>query len=152
MSLSISSLKDQLGRLGIDTSTPGLSGDERLKELNLRLMLAQNRSKMNSREAQSSEDHDGEALATGWDIPSLNHLSMSELRSRLETLGIETATPGKAGDERRQELIRKLVDSICGGQGNEDDASTSIIDQMIDNNTLMVSLFRSWLPRESQQP
>ena len=99
MSLSISSVKEQLTRLGIDTSTPGLSGDERLDELNLRLTLAQNRSSISSREAKSKAT----ASSTTGDSSSLDHLSMTDIRSRLDALGIDTSTPGMSGDNRRDE-------------------------------------------------
>lgn len=100
MSLSISALKEQLIAIGIDTSTPGLSGDQRLRELHLRLTLAQNRTAISSREATKSMESGGD---NGEDLSSLDHLSMTDIRSRLDSLGVDTTTPGLSGDGRRTE-------------------------------------------------
>ena len=65
-------------------------------------------------------------------VPSLSHLTMAELRSRLTALGIDSSTPGLSGDERRTELMKRLVSSICGGahDGDDRDLADSLLDEM----------------------
>lgn len=134
MSLSLAALKERLQSLGVETSTPGLSGEQRLEELDLRLRVATNGGKISSRGEDSGTMDDPPDMA----FPSLSHLTMFELRSRLSALGADTNTPGLAGDERRIELMKRLVGLICGTDGDDEDLADSMIDEMIDNNSLAV--------------
>ena len=129
---SISQLKAELQQLGLNTQTPGLTGEERFEELNGRLLDAQ--SKLNnklSRPAKSTNIHEGadeevkvekgDSKQLGGTVkkdkfvmPSLQDLSITEIRSRLTSLGESTNTPGLTGEERRDELMRRLVGAICG--------------------------------------
>jgi len=134
LTLSLGALKEQLLALGVHTATPGLSGDERLRELNLRLNLALNRETLSSRESapRAAAAVDDEPTTT------LSHLSMAEIRSRLAALGVDTSTPGLTGDARRDELMKRLVSSICGESGGDGDMAENIIDDFLDQNSLSV--------------
>ena len=68
------------------------------------------------------------------DIPGLQQLTMAELRSRLAALDIDTATPGQSGDNRREELMRRLVQAICGGDKFSAD---SHLDEMLESGSLL---------------
>lgn len=136
MSLSLAQLKEKLVQLGVDTATPGLSGDARLKELDLRYCVATNRERISSR-GTNRDMNDGH-MEDPFDVavPSLSHLSMAELRSRLIVLGVDTNTPGQTGDDRRTELMKRLVAAICGDSNDNQDLADSILDEMIENNSL----------------
>lgn len=101
---SISELRSRLNALGCDTSTPGLNGEDRREELARRLEQA---------EGKSGISGDSNAFS--------NNLSIAELRERLSALGENTSTPGLMGEERRQELMRRLVRSVCGVTDEDDD-------------------------------
>lgn len=101
---SLSELKKQLQDLGISASTPGLVGEERFKELLLRLH--------NARKPQDSGIGDGvndPAL-----VDNLKQLSMSEIRAQLSELGISTSTPGLSGEDRWNALVQRLAAAIAG--------------------------------------
>lgn len=108
MSVNIAQLKKQLQELGISTNTPGLVGDDRYEELRSRLD-AYNAANSNSPSKPKVEDPSAA-------MPSLSHLSIGEIRSRLTELGENTNTPGLTGDERRFELMRRLINAICGAE------------------------------------
>ncbi len=109
---NVADIKKELQLLGISTATPGLVGEERYEELKSRLEEAQ------------SEHHKSQQLEVGSTITkstqhsiaheSLGHLSIAELRSRLNSLGISTATPGLIGEDRWNELMKRLMVAICG--------------------------------------
>ena len=121
MADSIAAIKQQLVAINISTATPGLQGDDRLEELKLRLDVAQ----------KSHEDVIGKANLKE---PSIfANLSMAEIRSRLVSMGGDTATPGLVGDDRRRELIRRLIDTICG---SNNPAADLILDEVISNSPL----------------
>jgi hypothetical protein len=115
--LSISQIKEQLSKLGLSTSTPGLTGEDRQEELKSRL---DNFNEIRrgvpggGNEDGSSGKADGSAGDNSNAVPALNtnHLSIGELRSRLTMLGVSTTTPGLAGEERRNELLQRLIHSV----------------------------------------
>ena len=117
MSVNIAQLKKQLQDLGISTNTPGLVGDDRYEELRSRLD-AYNAANSNSPSKAKVEDPSSA-------MPSLSHLSIGEIRSRLADLGENTNTPGLSGDERRFELMRRLINAICGAENEEAVATVS---------------------------
>ena len=114
--MSISELRSRLGALGLDTSTPGLSGEDRREELHRRLLQA--------------EGHlHGGGDGGGFVMPSMSNLPLAELRERLAALGESTVTPGLVGEARRQELMRRLVGAICGSEGG--DTAKDMLDDII---------------------
>jgi hypothetical protein len=102
---SLSELKKQLQDLGISASTPGLVGEERFKELLLRLH--------NARKPQESEGVGGGVNDPAL-VDNLKQLSMSEIRAQLSELGISTSTPGLAGEDRWNALVQRLAAAIAG--------------------------------------
>jgi len=107
--MNINELKKQLQNLGISTSTPGLNGDERFEELSFRLESSQDAVKA----AGGTDTVDKIKGADSFVVPSLNQLTIGEIRSRLTALGESTATPGVTGEERRVALMRRLIDAVC---------------------------------------
>ena len=99
---NISELKRHLQSVGLPTSTPGLSGDDRFEELKHRWQLHLRNQQQNrditaaaSVAASRDSDHcDGSGMVSSFEVPSLNHLSIGEIRSRLSSLGENTSTPG----------------------------------------------------------
>jgi hypothetical protein len=129
MSVNIGQLKQQLQSLGISTNTPGLLGDERYEELRKRLDLASvkvghhlNENKVSGEskvifsfcnfknEIDIPLDYQDSSSSL---LPSLSHLSIGEIRTRLTALGESTTTPDMTGDERRNELLRRLINCVC---------------------------------------
>lgn len=104
--MNIGAVKIDLEKLGISTSTPGLTGDERFEELAARLKQSQGLLAAPA----------GKCLATSSsnDTSNLGNLSIGELRSRLTALGESTDTPGLTGEERWNALMKRLVQAICG--------------------------------------
>lgn len=122
---NVSELKKKLTELGISTSTPGVYGDDRLEELNLRLELSSNGKNVSgSKKSSSTKVYDpfsSSPTKTLSDAPTgVNNLSLAELRGRLAALGENTSTPGISGEERRLELIKRLQKAICGTDSEED--------------------------------
>ncbi|RYG94866.1 hypothetical protein EON65_56825 [archaeon] len=111
--MNIGEIKQELERLGVSTSTPGLSGEDRYEELLHRLKIAE--SKLKSVAQQSTPS----ILMNKEDINSMGNLSIGELRTRLTSLGVSTTTPGLTGEARWNELMKRLVRAICG----DDDSS-----------------------------
>ena len=105
---NINDLKKQLQKLGISTSTPGLQGDDRFEELSQRFESSR---KLNSHSNDSSEP--AQPVNDSFVVPSLNQLSIGEIRSRLTALGENTNTPGVVGEERRNVLMRRLISALC---------------------------------------
>ena len=72
--------------------------------------------------------------------PSLNFISMTlpplfqhTIRSRLVGLGENTSTPGLSGEKRRNELMKRLVEGVCG---NDD-----MMDELVgERNDILMSL------------
>lgn len=100
---SLSELKKQLQDLGISTSTPGLVGEERFKELLLRL-----------HNAQKPQESAGGAVNDPALVDNLKQLSMSEIRAQLSELGISTSTPGLSGEDRWNALVQRLAAALAG--------------------------------------
>lgn len=106
--LNINEVKRQLQSLGVSTSTPGLQGDDRFEELCFRLEVAKKGQNGNT------PPKTGTSLnAEAFSVPSLNQLSIGEIRARLTALGENTNTPGATGEERRIVLMRRLIDAVC---------------------------------------
>ena len=147
--MSIAALKEKLQAFNIDTATPGLTGADRLNELKLRLEMAQTQKGGRSWLAQDEGDEDGlngsDSGIDAWPgsstgpglVPSLANLTMSELRGRLEALNVDTRTPGLTGAERREELMRRLIKSICGGDQADQAVTDSHLDAMLEGGSLL---------------
>lgn len=101
---NLSELKKQLQELGISTSTPGLTGEERFKELLVRLNNAPRPISLNA--AVPSIDPEL--------IQSLKQLSLTEIRTKLTSLGISTSTPGLSGEDRWNALVQRLAAAVAG--------------------------------------
>ena len=104
--MNISEIKKELQDLGISTSTPGLTGDERYEELKFRLDNAQRKVTNELQREKKGESSNLEGM-------DFTLLTIGELRSRLSSLGISTNTPGLSGQERWTALKQRLVDAIC---------------------------------------
>lgn len=108
--MNINDVKRQLQSLSIPTSTPGLQGDDRFEELCFRLEMAKkNQIGADKPKATLINNTDAESFA----VPSLNQLSIGEIRARLTALGENTNTPGVTGEERRNALMRRLINAVC---------------------------------------
>ena len=125
MSISIAELRTRLTKLGVDTSTPGLAGEDRREELALRLQLA-----------TGAQDVDRTGADGFYQVPSMSNLPMAEIRERLASLGESTATPGLTGEGRRLELMQRLVRAICGS-GN-DETANDVLDDLISVSSVPV--------------
>lgn len=106
--LSLVQIKKELQDLGLSSSTPGLSGDERYNELLRRLNAAQSKITSVGTTAVDIASSDSPLIS---DIKQLN---LTEIRSRLSALGISTSTPGLTGEDRWNALMQRLVSAICG--------------------------------------
>lgn len=106
--LSLVQIKKELQDLGLSSSTPGLSGDERYNELLRRLNAAQSKITSVGTIAVDIASSDSPLIS---DIKQLN---LTEIRSRLSALGISTSTPGLTGEDRWNALMQRLVSAICG--------------------------------------
>ncbi|KAJ1433845.1 hypothetical protein B484DRAFT_5315 [Ochromonadaceae sp. CCMP2298] len=122
--MNINEIKKQLQTWGVSTSSPGLNGDDRFEELKHRYELYRAKeAKVGTQQGTAAPS--SEAFA----VPSLNNLSIGEIRARLTALGENTSTPGVTGQERRSVLMRRLIDSICGADDDDDlDAISSAHD------------------------
>lgn len=106
--LSLVQIKKELQDLGLSSSTPGLSGDERYNELLRRLNAAQSKITSVGTTAVDIASSDSPLIS---DVKQLN---LTEIRSRLSALGISTSTPGLTGEDRWNALMQRLVSAICG--------------------------------------
>jgi hypothetical protein len=131
--MNINEIKKQLSEWGVSSSTPGLNGDDRFEELKHRYeMRAQKVAQIDvlggHQGPQGAQDGAG-AGAVGTNeafaVPSLNNLSIGEIRSRLSALGENTNTPGVTGQERRSVLMQRLIEAICGAEEEDLDAISS---------------------------
>lgn len=120
--ISLSKLKKELQNLGLSTTTAGLVGEDRFEELKYRYEEAINKV------APTIQNND----ASSFVVPSMANLSIGELRSRLTDLGENTNTPGVNGEDRRIELMKRLVGAICGSDDNNDMAN-NLIDEIAIN-------------------
>mmetsp|Transcript_25444 Transcript_25444/g.37507 ORF Transcript_25444/g.37507 Transcript_25444/m.37507 type:complete len:1122 (+) Transcript_25444:90-3455(+) len=125
MTETIKEIKDKLISLGVDTTTPGLKGEQRREELINRLEEAL----LHQDESVSHENNDEleSIVTTKFSVPSMADLSMAELRSRLAILGESTSTPGLSGEKRRAELMKRMVNAIC----RNEDSGDSMIDDIV---------------------
>lgn len=112
--MNVNELKRQLQSLGISTSTPGLQGDERYEELSFRLESFNKQPTQQQIKKAEDTQHDE------FVVPSLNQLSIGEIRSRLSALGESTSTPGITGEERRTMLMRRLINAVCMDNAESD--------------------------------
>ena len=106
--MNINEIKKELQSLGLPTTTPGLQGDERFEELSYRLETAKKNTHFQEQVKSEVSQSENEFV-----VPSLNMLSIGEIRSRLNALGESTSTPGITGEERRTVLMNRLINSIC---------------------------------------
>ena len=123
MSSSIAELKEELQSLNLSTSTPGVVGENRMEALRMRLEMHKAKGLMDGGLSAAAAANATNAF------PSLDHLSMSELKSRLKQLSGDTSTPGLSGEERREELSRRLVQAICGGTPTQE--NDDVMDELI---------------------
>ena len=126
-SSSLTTLRKELERLAVDTSTPGISGDARrdILEARLREALARERG---SKGAPPSGNTPG--LSTSCrvtDLPNnaevsdvIQCMGATELRKALEGLGGDVFTPGETGEQRVRTLaevtgrvLRSDVFCVC---------------------------------------
>lgn len=95
---SIQELKDKLQSLGISTNTPGLKGDQRkqellnrLEEYEMKLESLNNSGNNNNNKSNENNNKNNnnemKNTGTGYNIPSVSDLSLTEIRSRLTMLG-----------------------------------------------------------------
>ncbi len=117
--MNISEIKKELQDLGISTSTPGLTGDERYEELKFRLDNAQRKVTNELQKEKKEENSNLEGM-------DFTLLTIGELRSRLSSLGISTNTPGLSGQERWTALKQRLVDAICIRSEEEEEEEEDI--------------------------
>lgn len=123
--MNVSEIKKDLQNLGLSTATPGLVGDERFEELKYRLEQAKGVLQEQGLEGiqnSNNKPSDRSKVSTKTD-PSLGQLTIGELRSRLTSLGISTATPGLSGEERWNTLMQRLVEAICGASPRDEEDS-----------------------------
>jgi hypothetical protein len=121
--MNISDLKKELQTLGLSLATPGLTGDERYEELKFRLEKAKGKYQSVLANVDSSENNC--VPLEGMDF---SLLTIGELRSRLTSLGISTATPGLSGQERWLALKQRLMDAICVSVKDEEDIDEEQLD------------------------
>jgi len=113
--------------MGLSTQTPGIAGEERMEELRSRLEQAKGKTRLalslDPGASATTEKHQGSGSNGAYAAPpSIGDLTIAEIRSRLTALGENTQTPGLSGDERRAELMKRLVGAICG---SDDDSEGS---------------------------
>lgn len=141
--LNINELKRQLQTLGISTSTPGLQGDDRFEELSFRLEVAK------KGQSGNTPPKTGTSLnAETFSVPSLNQLSIGEIRARLTALGESTNTPGATGEERRIVLMRKLIDAVCNDNSENilsDSAATKPPEVKVEVKQQVSAQHRIWI-------
>jgi hypothetical protein len=118
---SVSEVKQKLTELGISTSTPGVYGDDRLEELNLRLELSRKGGAASSSRVSYDPFSTSPSKTLSNAPTGVNNLSLAELRGRLAALGENTSTPGISGEERRLELIKRLKRAICGDDSEDEE-------------------------------
>jgi len=139
---SIQELKDKLQSLGISTNTPGLKGDQRkqellnrLEEYEMKLESLNNSGNNNNNKSNENNNKNNnnemKNTGTGYNIPSVSDLSLTEIRSRLTMLGESTNTPGLTGEDRRNELLKRLINSIC----RSDDTGDQFIDDLLTSDS-----------------
>ena len=98
---SIAALKKELKALGVDAKTPGLKGDARRDELRRRLQEASAAPAPERRPPRPS----------GRKKPSerVTNATISALKAALDSLGVDTKTPGIRGEERKRALEERLA-------------------------------------------
>lgn len=127
--MNVNEIKKQLQSLGISTSTPGLQGDERFEELSYRLEASRKQVEQRNPTSQPKEE--------GFVVPSLSQLSIGEIRSRLSALGESTSTPGITGEERRNALMRRLINAVCMDENNINEITTHAKEESIISEVLV---------------
>jgi hypothetical protein len=118
---SINELKKQLECLGISSTTPGLLGEERFEELSRRL---------DDYAQQQQQQQDALNFETEMTFPvnnTLAQLTMSEIRTRLASLGENTNTIGLVGEARRNELMKRLTIAVCGNSLKDDQSEILLV-------------------------
>lgn len=123
---TIQELKDKLTLLGISTNTPGLKGEQRRQELLNRLEEYEIKNE-NLNKNENDNNKNFNEINTKYNVPSVSDLSLTEIRSRLTMLGESTNTPGLTGEDRRNELLKRLINSIC----RSDDTGDQMIDELL---------------------
>jgi hypothetical protein len=115
---SINELKKQLECLGISSTTPGLLGEERFEELSRRL---------DDYAQQQQQQQNFETEMTFPVNNTLAQLTMSEIRTRLASLGENTNTIGLVGEARRNELMKRLTIAVCGNSFKDDQSEILLV-------------------------
>lgn len=135
---TVSEIKKILIEHGISTSTPNMTGDDRLEALSNRL---EKHLKKNGKPSYTSNQSSPLKLSSPIAPPPIrsppkvtqdtlevfNELTMAELRSRLAALGENTTTPGLNGEERRIALIKRLTNAVCGENGSESEGEVEVV-------------------------
>lgn len=134
--LNITTVKERLSHLGISASTPGLSGNDRQKELIRRL-------NEHNKISQENSSINGTGPIK---VPSIADLSMAELKSRLELLNESTSTPSLTGDERKKELMKRLTAAICSDENGTNKTLDQIMDRNSNSTTEIAKVIRSEPP------
>lgn len=124
--LNINDVKRQLQSLEISTSTPGLQGDDRFEELCFRLEVA--KKTHGGKVPPNPKVENDTAEAGGSAVPSLAQLSIGEIRARLTALGENTNTPGVTGEERRNALMRRLINAVCNENSENEIVTTKVVE------------------------
>jgi hypothetical protein len=127
--MTLSKLKKELQKLGLSTTTVGLVGEDRFEELKFRYEEAINKV---APTIQINDKSSSSPPSSSFVVPSMANLSIGELRSRLTDLGENTNTPGINGEERRIELMKRLVGAICGSDDHNDMAN-NLMDEIAIN-------------------
>lgn len=153
MAETLKEIKEKLQELGISTDTPGIKGHDRREELANRLEEALFK-KDPKRSPRMEREDPPISNMSNFAVPDMANLSMAEIRSRLTMLGEvkeslrhfdmadtlifvvfidlnfqSTATPGLSGEDRRRTLIKRLMDSICGNDGGDDESGSDAMNR-----------------------
>jgi hypothetical protein len=135
MSETLKEIKEKLQHLGISTDTPGIKGHDRREELANRL----EETLYNMKPSQSPKKTVAASSASvEYSVPDMANLSMAEIRSRLQMLGESTATPGLSGEDRRRTLMKRLMDSICGNDGGDDESGKDVMNKTFEQRVSQV--------------
>lgn len=140
---NLASVKKKLQTLGISTLTPGLSQDDRFEELLYRLESTHNnKAKQDFNETQTQTQTSNH----------FQNLEFSEIRSRLIALGESTNTLGLTGEDRKKELLNRLIRSICGleTQDNLKLHKQEVIPNEIPNEVSSPSYYTIEMPVENE--
>ena len=104
--------------MGLSTDTPGLKGEDRSKTLQHRLQVARDkangdiaRSQTNSSQKPIGPPQPEKPVIIPIEAENLGQLGVVDARKRLAALGVDSSTPGLAGENRRVALIARLLEA-----------------------------------------